>query len=102
MRVLLLTDTHGRIEQINAFAAEYNAQACIHCGDIGLFDHESIRNLPVEELTKILRHSPVSEDEKIRFIFSAMESIELNQFEKYYEIVNFFKFATEERNFFTP
>jgi predicted phosphodiesterase len=66
MRVLLLTDTHGKIDQINAFAAKYNAQACIHCGDIGLFDYESIRSLPAEELTKIIRHSPVSEDEKIQ------------------------------------
>ena len=78
MRVLLLTDTHGRIEQINAFAAEYNAQACIHCGDIGLFDHESIRNLPVEELTKILRHSPVSEDEKIRI--NSLSQVKIAEF----------------------
>ena len=66
MRVLLLTDTHGEIEQINNFAAEYNADACLHCGDIGLFDYESIKNLPVDELKKIIRHSAVSEDEKIR------------------------------------
>ena len=66
MRVLLLTDTHGRIDEINAFSAEYKAQACIHCGDIGLFDSRSIRKMPSEELKKIIRHAAVSADEKVR------------------------------------
>ena len=66
MRILLLTDTHGKIDQINSFAAEYNADVCIHCGDIGLFDCRSIKNLPLEELGKIIRHTSLSEDEKIR------------------------------------
>ena len=50
MRVLLLTDTHGEIEQINNFAAEYNADACLHCGDIGLFDYDG-NNLKGNDLS---------------------------------------------------
>jgi hypothetical protein len=89
MRVLLLTDTHGKIDQINAFAAKYNAQACIHCGDIGLFDYESIRSLPAEELTKIIRHSPVSEGQwlgypRIRRTQEAFHSLYIDYHELYY------------------
>lgn len=78
MRVLLLTDTHGRIDEINAFSAEYKAQACIHCGDIGLFDSRSIRKMPSEELKKIIRHAAVSADEKVRVC--ALSQAEMAEF----------------------
>lgn len=66
MKVILLADSHGDIDRINRLAAQYDADACIHCGDVSFFDHESIRHLPVEELAKIVRHAPVPAEEKSR------------------------------------
>ena len=68
MRVLLLTDTHGQLDKINQFADRYHADACIHCGDIGLIDSVSIRSMPARELAKMIRHDPyLTEDEKVRY-----------------------------------
>ena len=68
MRVLLLTDTHGQLDKINQFADLYHADACIHCGDIGLFDSVSIGSMPARELIKMIRHAPsLTEDEKNQY-----------------------------------
>lgn len=64
MRVLVLADTHGQIDRINQLAIEYNADVCIHCGDVGFFDHISIKNMSVNELTKMIRHTSFSPEEK--------------------------------------
>ena len=62
MKVIVLTDTHGQIDRINQLAVEYNADVCIHCGDIGFFDHISIKNMSAAELTKMIRRAPVTKE----------------------------------------
>ena len=64
MKVIVLTDTHGQIDRINQLAIENNADACIHCGDVGFFDHISIKNMSAAELTKMIRHTSLSPEEK--------------------------------------
>ena len=64
MKVIVLTDTHGQIDRINQLAIENNADACIHCGDVGFFDHISIKNMSAAELTKMIRHTSLSQEEK--------------------------------------
>lgn len=64
MKVIVLTDTHGQIDRINQLATEYNADVCIHCGDVGFFDHISIKNMSATELTKMIRHTSLSQEEK--------------------------------------
>lgn len=44
-----------KIDKINQLAAKYGADTCIHCGDIGLFDHVSIKTMPAAELAKIMQ-----------------------------------------------
>ncbi|MBR2425916.1 MAG: metallophosphoesterase [Lentisphaeria bacterium] len=74
MRILLITDTHGKIDRINEFAAEYRADACIHCGDFGFFDAASIRNLRSAELQKMIRHcNRIMEKEKALLCASSQE-----------------------------
>ena len=66
MKVMLITDTHGNIDLINRLAAECGADACIHCGDIGLFDRGAVETMPSGELEKFIRHAPLSEEEKVQ------------------------------------
>ena len=35
MRLLLISDTHGKLKIINDLAAQVNADAVIHAGDFG-------------------------------------------------------------------
>lgn len=63
-RILLLSDTHGNLDLINRFAAEYHADLCIHCGDVGFFTAQSVLQLPHAELTRMVRHSALSAERK--------------------------------------
>ena len=102
MRVLLLTDTHGKIDIIDQLADRCHADACIHCGDIGLFDSVSIRNMPAGELKKIIRHaSSLTEDEKARY--SSLPQAELAELVLQRKLAgNFEEYLTGKKTFSVP
>ena len=64
MKAVVLTDIHGNIDIINQLVCKYHADIAVVCGDVGFFDRISIQNMPSEELIKIIRHAPISSDEK--------------------------------------
>jgi len=58
MKILLVSDTHGKLNEVNRLAAKTEADACFHLGDIGLFTKESLKKLSADALLKRLKHIP--------------------------------------------
>jgi hypothetical protein len=50
MRLLLISDTHGRLGIIDALASHVRADAVIHAGDFGFYDDGSYGRLSAREL----------------------------------------------------
>jgi hypothetical protein len=50
MRLLLISDTHGKLDIINELSAQTQADAVIHAGDFGFYDDESFERLSDREL----------------------------------------------------
>ena len=66
MKILLISDTHGRnIDLISAYAEEMKADICIHAGDFGFYDNASIDVMSQRELFLQLKHSNLPEDRKV-------------------------------------
>ena len=65
MKMLLVTDTHGRnLDLISAYAAEMNAELCIHAGDFGFYGENSLDALTKRELSLLVEHSDLPEEQK--------------------------------------
>lgn len=57
MRLLLISDTHGRPGIIDNLAAKINADAVIQAGDSGFHDDGSYERLSDRELRLLVVHS---------------------------------------------
>lgn len=57
-RILLISDTHGKIDLINEMADRTKADFVIHAGDFGFYDQDSIHRLSPRELRLLVTHSP--------------------------------------------
>lgn len=57
-KILLISDTHGNLDQINKLVEEAKADFVIHAGDFGFYDEESIGRLSARELRLLITHSP--------------------------------------------
>jgi len=57
MRLLLISDTHGRLAVIGELAHRVRADAVIHAGDFGFFDDGSFERLADRELRLHIAHS---------------------------------------------
>jgi predicted phosphodiesterase len=64
MRLLLITDTHGKLDAVNDLAAENSADAVIHAGDFGFYDDMSVNRLSKHELKLRIVHSDLSRSDK--------------------------------------
>ena len=64
MRLLLISDTHGKLGVINDLAAQVRADAVIHAGDFGFFDDGGFERLSDRELRLHVAHSDVPRTEK--------------------------------------
>ena len=69
MKLLLLTDTHGKLHLINQWAEETGADACIHCGDWSFFLPESLKDFSARALVNLITHADISEEEKVRLLY---------------------------------
>jgi len=68
MRFLLISDTHGKLDLIDALAAELRAEAVIHAGDFGFFDQSSAERLSDRELGLQVTHADLPQKEKDRIL----------------------------------
>ena len=57
MRLLLISDTHGKLGAINELSSIVQADAVIHAGDFGFYDDESFERLSDRELRLHVTHS---------------------------------------------
>ena len=64
MRLLLISDTHGKLDAINELATRTRADAVIHAGDFGFYDDSSYERLSERELELHVRHSELLTIEK--------------------------------------
>ena len=64
MRILLLTDTHGRLDHIDALAAANACDAVIHAGDLGFYDEQSLGHLSGREISLRIVHSDLPDNDK--------------------------------------
>lgn len=58
MKILLVSDTHGKLNEVNRLAAKTKADACFHLGDLSIYTTESLKSLSAETLLKRLKHVP--------------------------------------------
>jgi Icc-related predicted phosphoesterase len=78
LRLLLVTDTHGHLDQINVLAATTGADAVVHAGDFGFYGEDSTASLSDRELALRIVHSPLEPDlRKKAFDFSREEKVAL-------------------------
>ncbi len=68
MRLLLISDTHGRLGIINELAARVRADAVIHGGDFGFYDDGSLERISRREVRLRVAHSHLSRVEKDRIL----------------------------------
>lgn len=61
-RILLTSDTHGNIDEINIKITLTKADMVIHAGDFGFYDEESISRLSARELFLRVVHSPLGKN----------------------------------------
>ena len=91
MRLLLISDTHGKLDIINELSAQTQADAVIHAGDFGFYDDGSFERLSDRELRLHVTHSDLPHAEKdnlltlsrIDLIAQARELRLLGEFQSY-------------------
>lgn len=64
MRILLISDTHGRLSQLGEIAAAAGCEAIVHAGDFGFYDGESVDRLTDREIALRIVHSELSSEQK--------------------------------------
>jgi Icc-related predicted phosphoesterase len=64
MRLLLISDTHGKLDIINELLAQTQADAVIPAGDLGFYDEDSFERLSDRELRLHVIHSDLPRAEK--------------------------------------
>ncbi len=93
IRLLLISDTHGRLGIIDALASHVRADVVIHAGDFGFYDDGSYGRLSARELRLQVVHSDLSRSDKERIlnllpderIVAAREILPLSEFPAYVE-----------------
>ena len=68
MRLLLISDTHGKLDAVNELAARAQADAVIHAGDFGFHDDGSYERLSEREIGLQISHCDLPRDEKARLM----------------------------------
>lgn len=58
MRLLLVSDTHGKLDCLNTLAEQSHADLIIHAGDFGFYNEKSLERLGIRELKLLITHSP--------------------------------------------
>lgn len=65
MKILLICDTHGKLDVINELAAATEAERCFHMGDFCTYTKESVKRFSADLLYKQLQHVPQLQPERL-------------------------------------
>ena len=61
-KILLISDTHGKLDLVNELALQTKADLVIHAGDFGFYDERSAYRLSHRELRLLITHSALRND----------------------------------------
>lgn len=75
MRLLLISDTHGKLSTINELSSRVQADAVIHAGDFGFYEDGSFERLSDRELRLQVAHSDLPQAEKDRLLTSSRSDL---------------------------
>jgi len=64
MKLLLISDTHGNLDQINTLVEKTGCDAVVHAGDFGFYDNNSVEKLSDRELRLHVKHSNLEQVQK--------------------------------------
>ena len=101
MKILLVSDTHGKLDPINELAAETGADCCFHMGDFCIYTMESVSRFSADILNKQLHHAPVPPAQLAAIDRSDASSMRLLAV-KYQTFGNFNAYFSEEKHFKIP
>jgi len=85
MKILLVSDTHGKLNEVNRLATETKADLCFHLGDLSLYTKDSLKTLSAETLLKRLRHLPEMPSKVLSSINEHTDAEELRKLAKRYK-----------------
>jgi predicted phosphodiesterase len=102
MKLLLISDTHGNIDIINDIAAKESVDACIHAGDFGFYDENSVENLNTKELRLQIKHSSVIPWEERKEYLTVAHEEQRRIIKKYKMLGNFSDYILGEKKFSIP
>jgi len=68
MKLLLVTDTHGKLAHLDSLAVHAGCEAILHAGDFGFYDEGSVDRLSERELMLLIVHSGLDTGEKKRIL----------------------------------
>ncbi|HVV69023.1 MAG TPA: metallophosphoesterase [Gammaproteobacteria bacterium] len=65
IKILLISDTHGRLDIINDLIEKTKVDLVIHAGDFGFYNESSYRHISSRELRLLISHSPYGKDYRV-------------------------------------
>ena len=102
MKILLISDTHRRIDPINELAAATGTDCCFHLGDICTYTEDSVSRFSADMLYKQLKHTSLLSPEQLSAIdrenAESMRSLAI----KYRTYGNFEEYLTGKKRFEIP
>lgn len=101
MRILLISDTHGRMDSLNELAKKTGAEYCFHLGDLCTYTAETLRKFPAEMLYKQLKHSPRCSKEELTACCHNPEKLRLLA-KKYCTYGSFGEYLSGNKHFNIP
>jgi hypothetical protein len=101
MRLLLITDTHGKIGSINELAAHVRADAVLHAGDFGFYDDGSFERLSDRELRLHVVHADLPRAEKDRLLTLSRNDL-IEQSRKHRLLGEFQSYIDGHESFLVP
>ena len=72
MKILLISDTHGNIDEIPIKSILSKADICIHTGDFGFYNTKSVKALTQKEIQLQIKHSKLHDLEKEKLLTSSL------------------------------
>jgi predicted phosphodiesterase len=101
MRLLLITDTHGKLGSINELAAYVRADAVLHAGDFGFYDDGSFERLSDRELRLHVVHADLPRTEKDRLLILSRNDL-IEQSRKHRLLGEFQSYIDGHESFHVP
>lgn len=103
MKILLISDTHGKLDEVNRLAKETKADACFHLGDLCTYTKESVPFLSEDILLKQIEHAKGISPETVVSFWNKRNVKAMRDFAmKHRTYGNFEEYLSGEKQFSVP